>query len=274
MADCLRLCVITFTPIKRLKSKIMSTKLMITSVLLFLLISCSKEDTPNENENQPPVAEEQLVRSIAIISGNEGLGYNFTYNEDNSIKKITSSEGWILEYVYQEELIDKIKVSNGNEIKDFSFEYDEQRKMKSFTLDGQTTLMEFNAQDNSYRYLKSLYGNNYITTMKFNNGGDLINIIDLNSTTQERSELSFEYDLTKKGSEYYTTSVFLQSIIVEVDYIRLLYFGQFSKRPLTLTSGSFNIIYGNSYDDKNYISGSNGILNNVTFTTSFTYSSI
>ena len=248
----------------------MKTKLSLTSLLLLLFISCSKDD-PNEEVNQPPVLKEQLVKSIFINSGIEGLAYNFTYNEDHTIKKITSSEGWIFEYMYQAELLVTIKIRNGNQVKDFSFEYNAQNKLKSFTVDGQITPVGYNSIDNSYTYSNSFFGDNYITTMLFNNSGDLSNITNLNTGTQATTEFSHEYDLSNKGSAHYTNNNFLQSYIVDGGFYRLIYFGQFAHNPITVTSGEFNIIYQNTYDDNTYISESKGILGNIPFTTSFNY---
>ena len=248
----------------------MRTKLMLATLLLILLMGCSKDDS-NDEANQPPVLKEQLVKSIFINSGAEGLAYNFTYNEDHTIEKLTSSEGWIFSYTYQGELLVAIKKSNGNEVKDFTFEYNAQNKLKSFTVDGQITPVGYNSVDNSYNYPNSFYGDNYITTMFFNNSGNLLNINDLNTGTQAITEISHEYDTSNKGSVHYTNNNFLQSYIVDGSFYRLIYFGQFGHNPITLTSGEFNIIYQNSYNENTYISESKEILGNIPFTTSFNY---
>ena len=248
----------------------MKTKLVLTCLLLFIFISCSKDD-PNDDANQPPVLKDQLVKSIFINSGVEGLAYNFTYNEDHTVKKITSSEGWIFNYTYQGELLVAIKISTGNEVKDFTFEYNAQNKLNSFTVDGQITPVGYDAVYNSYTYPNVFSGDSYITTLFFNNSGDLLNVTDINTVTQVTTEISHEYDMSNKGSANYTNNNFLQSYIVDGSFYRLIYFGQFTHNPITLTSGAFNIIYQNSFDENTYISESKGTLNNITFTTSYNY---
>lgn len=248
----------------------MKSKLVLSSLLLLMFIGCSKDDS-NEEANQPPVLKEQLVESIFITSGVDGLAYNFTYNEDHRIKKITSSEGWIFNYTYQGELLVAIKISTGNQVKDFTFEYNAQNKLKSFTVDGQITPVGYNSVDNSYTYPNSFSGENYITTMFFNNSGDLLNITDLNTGTQAVNEISHGYDTSNKGSSHFTNNNFLQSYIVDASFYRLIYLGQFTHNPITVTSGDFNIIYQNNYDENTYISESKGILGNIPFTTSFNY---
>lgn len=248
----------------------MKTKLVLTCLLLFIFISCSKDD-PNDDANQPPVLKEQLVKSILITSGAEGLAYNFTYNEDHTINKITSSEGWIFNYIYQGELLVAIKTSIGNQVKDFTFEYNAQNKLKAFTVDGQITPVGYDPENNSYAYPNIISGENHTTRMFFNNSGDLLKITDLNTVTQAETEFSHEYDLSNKGSSHYTNNNFLQSYIVDASFYRLIYLGQFTYNPITLTSGDVNFIYQNSFDEFTYISESKGVFGNFPFTTSFNY---
>lgn len=115
------------------------------------------------------------------------------------------------------------------------------------------TPVEYNAVVKSYTYPNTFSGENLIITIIFNNSDDISNIINLNTGTQDITEGSPEYDMFNKGNAHYTNNNFLQSYILEANFYRLIYFGQFTHNPITLTSGDFNIIYQNSFDENIYI---------------------
>lgn len=250
----------------------MRTKLMLTTLLLILLMGCSKDDK-DEPEN-PHVETDQLIQSIFLNGDGYAVAYHFLYNEDHTIKKIKSTEDWILEYSYQDDLISTIEATENNvEIVVF-FEYDTQKKLKSYTIEGLTVPVEYLAEDNSYNYEISQSGKNFIVKEILNNEGDVTQYKETNIVTQEVENYEYDYYSSKKGSGYYTNNVFAQSSIASSSFKRLPTLGQFTKRPLTSTSGSIIIFYDNSFDENNYISESNLIGNGFRFTLRNNYISL
>jgi len=233
----------------------------------FSLLSCSNDDNAKPAIEAP--ANTKFIKKITYTG--IGTSYNFEYNADKTVRKITSSMtddsfAHVLAFTYQDGLITVIEQINTNNTIRTTFSYDANRRITGVTTANNYRRVTYNAPDNSYistspegRPMKF-----YVTA-----DGDVSRNVQQNQNDETSSGLIFNPD--KFGALYNTNAITLHLCLIRPSNI--LSFGErYSKRPVENTTNGPGLAYENTYDSQGFITSAE--INSATARIAFEYTQL
>ena len=216
------------------------------------LLSCSDDDNSKTTNNEIP-ANQKFLRKITYPD--PALYYTFDYNDDKTIRKITSSISddpfaAVLSFTYENGLmiaIDRIRASNTVRT---TFSYDANKKLTGVTSGSAYRPMTYQAADNSY-----------LTTspdgkaMKFyvTADGDVGRTVTQNAN--DETYIGVVFNPQKNGPLFNTNAIALYVYLMEPSAI-VNYGSLFSRRPVENITYFGNNPYTNTYDSQGFITES------------------
>ncbi len=227
----------------------MKTKFLILSLLTFFIFSCNSDD---ENAGPPPIPEDEKLIDNIVSSGDDGLNYQFEYNEDKTVRSMNISNFILYNYTYENNRISKISMIGNGQVLDYHLEYDQNGMISSFSLDDVVTPVTYNAAEKFYLYQKE-NGDEFM--LYLNENDDIYRAIEYDAEYDETNSIVYIYENSGKGVLTNTNNITIATVLVSGNFEIGIYFFPISNNPIkTLSFVGGNIFFENELDDQGFIS--------------------